>query len=446
MENYNASQMMTELKNFDYDLGEVAKISEPDMAIEALSAYLGNTFHCERVYIFEKNSKENYDCTVEWCSHSTYSKKHLLQNLEERTVRFYYNYFLRGNKLVIRDMEEFKQEDYSLYKLLKPQNLSSCLVGQLVYDDKDIGFIGVDNPSSNKFNELESIFEVISYFISIQIHRKHVVDRLTKDSELIVTANSPLKSFKNSLYNRVSRLKLEEPMAVIYCGVMNFGVPNQHSINNKLFPYIGDVLGSVFSMENVFSVGTEEFLILYEYGKLSDVEEYVQIMKRTLNEINIHVSVGIIKTERYENNFFELVNNANVNMIQQKRAYRDQFLEKYQMKSQTTKFRDLVEIQPGKDYYQVIYSEFIDIQKFQGPINNVLEFISAKIHPDDRARFLEFWYRECNLKYESNTDNSEISSESFMIAKDNKTYVRIEISVLKYTNVNGEIFLICYTK
>ncbi|MDO4648497.1 MAG: hypothetical protein Q4B26_07590, partial [Eubacteriales bacterium] len=305
------------IESLGLDFGEVAKIDSPTEAIPALLASLGNIFQCERVYVFEKNEEGCYDCTDEWFSEDTFSKKHLMQNIQEKGVKYYYNYFLRGKNLCVQNMENFKQEDYQLYKILKPQGLQSLICGQLTFDHADIGFFGIDNPTPERFEELRRIFDVINHYVSIQIHRRNLENKIMTESKPIKDANQPMHQY--SLYDRVAGIRMEEPLALIYCDVaLKYDLPEDEDTIRKMHSHTEKVLGSVFGAMNVFHLGRNEFLIFFEDNEDTDIEDlkqYATIAQNTLDTINIKVSMGVAQTMKYQQNFFDLVHKANVKML-----------------------------------------------------------------------------------------------------------------------------------
>lgn len=129
--------------------------------------HMGKVFECERIYLFEKNERGSYDCTVEWCAEQVVSKKTHLQNLSAEAVGYYYYYFQKSGKLMIRHIEDLQEEDPSLYMILTPQGVRSTMVAHLVYEGEDLGFVGIDNPSSETFDQLEAVLETVCYLLSV---------------------------------------------------------------------------------------------------------------------------------------------------------------------------------------------------------------------------------------------------------------------------------------
>ncbi len=444
-----ADQMMLQMKNSGYDLGEVADIEIPDQAIQALLDYLGNTFQCERLYIFEKNRSGGYDCTYEWCCSSTFSKKHLLQNLGGETVRPYYNYFLSGKKLLFRDIDAFMEENRELASILKPQSLRALICGQLLYDEADVGFLGIDNPVGEKFRELESIFDLISFYVAIQIHRRKMMERIQKIEQRSGEQEEG-DGGRMSLYNRSAALPIGGCISVVYysmSGSYQAQGSSGETLDQKTCDYIADVLDSIYGPDNVFRLGHSEFLAIYDHHDTEMVRQYAELSERTLASVGIHAEYGIAVNDNYEGYFFETVNRANADMLRSRRQYRNQFLEKYHMGPQASAFLDLLEIRPFENYYHFLYSEHIFLKNREGTFEEGLKEFEAMIHPDERMRFIKFWTDSRQPFRRKDIDEDGIARQNFTIMRrDGKAYINIEFSVVQFTDVDGRLILLCSTR
>ncbi|KIR03477.1 Sensory box/GGDEF family protein [Lachnospiraceae bacterium TWA4] len=429
----------------------IAQKESPNEAVELLLSVLGKKYQCDRVYVFEKNCQEYYDCTNEWVCHENLSKKHLLQNLSQNAVRQYYSYFARNSKLIIRDMESFSKEDYPLYKMLKAQDLSSVIVGQLVYEGEDKGFIGIDNPSAEFFDELLNLFDFISYFVAVQNYRKDLTKR-------IIDVNQSMEeniNCKVSMYDRVTQLKENKPLGIVYCSIIMQGMLTDYSKNddNRMILYVEKMFNNIFGQSNVFNLGRNEFLIICEESKeslkeqlLEEIENYLEVASKSLNRLNAHLLDGIVTIDQYENDFFDLVNIANARMQNVKKRYRRIFTEKYHLEDQVFAFSDLVEIRPERNYYKVVYSEYLNKVDLEGNLNDLIAQITHLIVDKDKEKFLEFCQKEVS-NYRLNDDLiGEPYFGHFSLYTKSGFVEMVEIVVLHYKDITGESVLMCYSR
>ena len=71
-------------------------------SFEEIIREVGKSIQCERIYIFEKNTDNTYDCTLEWCENPKDARKESMQHLKYECVRYYYKYFAEKKNLVIK--------------------------------------------------------------------------------------------------------------------------------------------------------------------------------------------------------------------------------------------------------------------------------------------------------------------------------------------------------
>ena len=444
MKEKDTLEIKNTLEGLGYNFGQIAAIESPEEAIDELIARIGTIFECDRVYIFERNREDNYDCRNEWVKEEHMVKQHLLQNLPKQSVHFYYNYFMTKGCLSVKNIEHLKQEDSQLYKILKPQALSSLLVGQLVYDDKDRGFVGIDNPNPEKFEELQSVFGAINYYISIQMHRQEMMGHMDQDNNLVTSSDS---LHQQSLYERFSAITPEVPLAVIYWEVsmQREEQAKDKTVLKRMIEYAEYVMSSIFGARNVYDLGNNEFVIVYEENDEMDIyniSHYIDIVGTTLGNMNIYISMGVVTTEKYEDNFFELLNSANVRMLKKKKEYRDMYMEKYHMQYPATTFLDFVEIQPSKDYYHVLYNESYTYNNTTGHLSEAFPHMLTYIEEEDKERFKEFW----NKMTRDELYGKEPIVENFKARKQEHEIINLEVTIARYTGTKGNPVYMCYTR
>ena len=149
-------------------------------SFEEIIREVGKSIQCERIYIFEKNTDNTYDCTLEWCENPKDARKESMQHLKYECVRYYYKYFAEKKNLVIKNMDDLREENPKLYLILSPQQLHSVMAVQLKYGDEDLGFMGIDNPPVDKIEDYEPVLELVAYLISNLIKSRQTIELLNK--------------------------------------------------------------------------------------------------------------------------------------------------------------------------------------------------------------------------------------------------------------------------
>lgn len=76
-------------------------------------------------------------------------------------IKWWYDCFEKGENIIIRNMEEIKEEYPDSYKLLRGQNIDRLVVSSFGSDCEIRGFFGVDNPPESDFRGLTKKMGVV---------------------------------------------------------------------------------------------------------------------------------------------------------------------------------------------------------------------------------------------------------------------------------------------
>ena len=186
-------------------------------SFEEIIREVGKSIQCERIYIFEKNTDNTYDCTLEWCENPKDARKESMQHLKYECVRYYYKYFAEKKNLVIKNMDDLREENPKLYLILSPQQLHSVMAVQLKYGDEDLGFMGIDNPPVDKIEDYEPVLELVAYLISNLIKSRQTIELLNKMGyqDRLTGCGT-----RYSLFHDVDQLEMGTELCIIYADVM----------------------------------------------------------------------------------------------------------------------------------------------------------------------------------------------------------------------------------
>ncbi len=192
--NYEQQSEMRSVQNLEVIINEglrTALLEEtPDQSLEVLLEHLGKALNGERTYIFERNESGGDDNTYEWVAEGITPEKENLQNVPPEVCAIWYRSFTIGKHIVIKNLEETKEEDPLMYETLKPQNIHSLVVVPLYDDGKPIGFYGVDNPPAKSLEYASNMLQTAAYFIVSSLKRRNLVRELQKRSDQVLHALS----------------------------------------------------------------------------------------------------------------------------------------------------------------------------------------------------------------------------------------------------------------
>ncbi len=162
----------------------------PDESLNVLLEHLGKALNGERTYIFEKNESGGDDNTYEWVADGVKPEKESLQNVPQEVCAVWYRNFSTGRYIIIRDLEETREDDPLMYETLKRQNIRSLVVVPLYDNEKPVGFFGVDNPPVKSLEYTSNMLQTTAYFIVSSLRRRNLVRELEKRSHNVLHALS----------------------------------------------------------------------------------------------------------------------------------------------------------------------------------------------------------------------------------------------------------------
>ena len=169
----------------------VALLEEtPDQSLEVLLKHLGKALNGERTYIFEQNESGGDDNTYEWVDDGVEPEKENLQNVPGEVCAGWYRNFSIGRHIVIKNLEDIREDNPLQYDILKRQNIRSLVVVPLYDGKKLIGFYGVDNPPVKLLEYASNMLQTAAYFIVSSLKRRNLVRELQKRSYNVLHALS----------------------------------------------------------------------------------------------------------------------------------------------------------------------------------------------------------------------------------------------------------------
>jgi diguanylate cyclase (GGDEF)-like protein len=277
-------------------LNEALRISlrseMPEDSLNILLEYLGKALHSERVYIFEEDEDHYSKNTYEWCATGVSAEIDNLQHVSPEATALWYDWFHRDGSVIIRDLEETKETDPVMYDVLKPQNIHSLVTSPLVDGDRFIGFYGVDNPPVELLDNIATLFQIMGHFIVSLLRRRALVKRLESMSyfdQLTGCRN------RHALELAMKALKPAESIGLIYCDVSGLKRLNDtqgHQAGDELLVRAAKGLRQVFSDEQVFRMGGDEFLVLCTGITHEELPRLMAHLKEELAARQVRMAVG----------------------------------------------------------------------------------------------------------------------------------------------------------
>lgn len=295
--------------------------STPDGSIAALLGYLGLSLKSERVYIFEETEEGAFDNTYEWCAGGVTPQKENLQGVVYEVVSLWFEKFLKGENVIIKNVENIREEDPAVYEYLKPQNIHSLVVTSLVSEKKIIGFFGVDNPPEQYLEHITTLLQILGHFIVALLHRRNHVRRL---EELCFQDQLTGLGNRHAMNDYINSIASQQSLGVLYCDVMGLKRTNDekgHLEGDKLLIRASESLRRIFGGYALFRVGGDEFLALCEGISQEGMEERVGALKQEMQTRNAVMALGCVWRRDGNADMDQLLKEADSLMYEDKRAW-----------------------------------------------------------------------------------------------------------------------------
>lgn len=155
-------------------------MEELNRAIQGILEYIGEYTKAGRAYTFEFIEKQSiYHNTSEWCSEGVKPQMDNLQAVPFMEMPYWHRQFLRGEKVVIEDIEAAKDEMPLEYRLLKAQDIHTVIVFPMFHTDTLWGFIGLDDPILDESQSLINLLTVVGSHLGSaydSCHKSNLLD------------------------------------------------------------------------------------------------------------------------------------------------------------------------------------------------------------------------------------------------------------------------------
>lgn len=293
----------------------------PEGSIAALLGYLGISLKSERVYIFEETEEGTFDNTYEWCASGVTPQKDNLQGVSYEVVSLWFQKFLKGENVIIKNTESIREEDPAVYECLKPQNIDSLVVTPLINEKKIIGFFGVDNPPEQYLEHITTLLQILGHFIVALLHRRNYVRRL---EELCFQDQLTGLGNRHAMNDYIKGMASQQSLGVLYCDVMGLKRTNDmkgHLEGDNLLIRASESLRKTFGGYALFRIGGDEFLALCEGISQEGMEEGVTALKQEMQARNALMALGCVWRRDGNVDMDQLMKEADGLMYEDKRAW-----------------------------------------------------------------------------------------------------------------------------
>jgi diguanylate cyclase (GGDEF)-like protein len=197
-----------------------------------------------------------------------------------------------------------------MYELLYPQDIHSLIASPLIYNNKILGFFGVDNPPAELMQNISTLFMIMGHFIVSLLRRRDLMLRLERFSY-----HDQLTGFNNrqGMDQYLSELPKGGSIGVIYGDVTGLKQINDnlgHKSGDALLVRACKCIKTIFPNEALFRIGGDEFLIICTGISKDELIEKIAQLKAELLERHIVMAIGYVWRPKSDGNFDKLLTEA----------------------------------------------------------------------------------------------------------------------------------------
>lgn len=271
----------------------LAEYNDIATAINKLLNIIADFYQGERAYIFEIDyGKRSISNTYEWCREGVSAEINNLQDIPICSVERWISEFKTKGEFYISSVGKTVTKESIEYEILTAQGIESLVVAPLIENNEIVGFLGVDNPSSN-INDLTLLKSVI-FFVMDDLRKRRL---LVKLEEMSFTDILTGLANRNKYISTLEEIEKNPPetLGIIYMDLNGLKVVNDtcgHAYGDEMLKHIAEILINIFK-KDVFRIGGDEFVVFCRnIGKEEfelNVENFREIIEK---DKKISVSIG----------------------------------------------------------------------------------------------------------------------------------------------------------
>lgn len=234
-------------------------------AIQAVLAGIGNYYQADRAYILELNEARTIgNNTYEWCARGVEKQLEFNQNIPLMMIPLWQKAIQTISIVLINDIEELKAEYPTEYHRMKHQGIHNLMAAPFVLDDKGLGYVGIDNPTSN--TDDVPFLQSVSYFVLNELQKRRYQAALEYQS----THDGLTGLFNRHQYRKDIAAQTDgrvNSLGLAFADINKLKLVNDsqgHEAGDQLICRVSRILEKIFHQGQVYRMGGDEFIVLCE--------------------------------------------------------------------------------------------------------------------------------------------------------------------------------------
>lgn len=398
--------------------------ANPEVALGRILSYVGRTFSCGRVYIFEIDG-DSVNNTYEWCDPSMVPQREILQNLPVSFLSWWIELFEKNELVMIGDLEEIRAEYPAAYAVLKPQKIERLAAGPIYFDGKLVGFFGVHNPDPEMMTLIASLLKLIGYPVISLLRRRDLLQHLNT-----LSFHDPLTGAynRNALFEHNASVGRYKSLGIVYCDITGLKQVNDsmgHDAGDLLIRHSYELIRNILGTPWVYRIGGDEFVAVFPdleqkefWSKVTDLHAAVHKSKQS------HIAVGYAWCGEQPFNMEEMISQADKVMYQDKRDY----YAANRMLPGVERRREADRIPVSMDYSDSLFYNFLRTTYYDA------ELVFRSISQQNTTAYFCFGDMQKNIFYISDNMRDEFGFQSNIVPDLFRAWAQ-RISMVKYRDM-----------
>lgn len=376
--------------------------ANPEDALNKVLKYIGKTFQCDRVYVFEFD-QDIANNTYEWCAQDVETQKEILQDIPLDSIDWWIELFENNDLVTIYDLETIREKYPIAYAILKPQHIDRLVAGPIIVDGCVSGLIGVDNPKEDMMSMLNSLLKVIGYFVISLLKRRDLLNHL----HLLSYHDALTGAYnRNALYEHSQGFMKAGSIGLVYCDITGLKHVNDslgHAEGDKLIQHSYQVIRNGLNTDCIYRVGGDEFLAVFLDICETEFMRAVKKLRQDIQKDKNHIASGYIWSDKVGEDLDVLISLADQTMYEDKKAYR------HRMGESEIRDKKQREHLDGKDKMDSIFYRFLDTTYHD------MEFLFRAMAQDNTQGYFYFGDMKKNVFFISDNMKDEFGFESNVV-------------------------------
>lgn len=230
-----------------------------------------------------------------------------------------------GNCIIVNDekgMEYIKERNPLWYESLKKNNIHSLVLFRIKAGKEPLGFMWVSDFKADDTPKIKEALEVTTFVLGSQISNHLLLDKLTRLSSIDFLTGLFNRSRLNSYMNEIMELP-NAPTGLVFLDINGLKKVNDndgHLAGDNLIRRAANTLISVFTENDIFRVGGDEFVVILRDIEEKQILDYINKLHRKAKKNDVSFAVGYAMTNKSEE-IEKILKEADSNMYEDKRKF-----------------------------------------------------------------------------------------------------------------------------